>query len=152
MVAEMTTHTVAELYEKRNELAGQIVQAEKLSKQLRADIASIENAIRVMRPGADLPKIIPRRIEYRARYFQKGQLTRLILDQLREADAPVTVDDIAFVARGDRRLNSQESYRLVVTIYQALIRLWNRGIVERLLTETDKRRISYRDTRWRVKP
>jgi hypothetical protein len=147
----MTTHTVSELYEKRNELAGQIIQTEKLAKQLRADITSIDNAIRVMRPGAELPKIIPRRIEYRARYFQKGQLTRLILDQLREANAPVTVDDIAFVAKGDRRLNSQESYRIVVTIYQCLNRLMSRGIVERLLTETDRRRISYRDTRWRIK-
>jgi hypothetical protein len=56
----MTTHTVSELYEKRNELAGQIIQTEKLAKQLRADITSIDNAIRVMRPGAELPKIIPR--------------------------------------------------------------------------------------------
>jgi hypothetical protein len=74
----MTTYTVSELYEKRNELAGQIIQTEKLAKQLRSDIASIEGAIRVLRPGAELPKIIPRRIEYRSRHFQKGQLTRLV--------------------------------------------------------------------------
>lgn len=45
-MAEMTTHTVSELYEKRNELAGQIVQAEKTAKQLRSDLASIEKGNR----------------------------------------------------------------------------------------------------------
>jgi hypothetical protein len=148
----MTTHTVVELFEKRNELAGQVIQAEKLARQLRADMASIESAIKVMRPGTELPKLIPRRIEFRPRHFAKGELTRLILNHLREhPDAPVAVDDIATDATVDRTLTRHEHYRLIVTICQALNRLMDRGIVERLLIETNQRRITYRDTRWRIK-
>jgi hypothetical protein len=79
----MTTFAIAELFDKRAELAGQIVQAEKQARQLRADLAHVEAAIRVLRPGIELPKVVPRRVEFRPRYFKRGQLTRLILDYMR---------------------------------------------------------------------
>ena len=147
----MTTHTISELFGKRDEIAGQIIQAEKLARQLRSDIASIELAIRVMRPGIDMPKIVPRRIEYRARYFGKGQLTRLILDFLREhADAPVAVADIMPVATGDRDLNRLEHQRLSVSLYQALNKLVSRGIVERTTVESNRSRSGHREARWQI--
>jgi hypothetical protein len=148
----MTSYTLSELFEKRSELAGQIVQADKLSRQLRKDIASLESAIRVMRPGIDLPKIVPRRIEYRSRYFKKGQLTRLILDYLREhGEKPVAVADIMYVAVGDRKLNRLEHHNLAVSIYQALGKLLKRDIVERSSVEPSKSRSGHRETRWQIK-
>lgn len=47
----MTTYTIKELFDKRAELAGLIVQAEKQARQLRADLAHVEAAIRILRPG-----------------------------------------------------------------------------------------------------
>ena len=38
----MTTFALAELFDKRAELAGQIVQAEKQARQLRADLMHVE--------------------------------------------------------------------------------------------------------------
>lgn len=38
----MTTYTLTELFDKRNELAGEILQAEKRARQLRADLAHVE--------------------------------------------------------------------------------------------------------------
>jgi hypothetical protein len=147
----MTSHTTSELIQKRNELAGQIIQTENLARQLRSDIASIEAAIRIMHPGMDMPKIVPRRIQYRARYFAKGQLTRLILDFLREhADAPVAVADIMPAATGDRVLNRLEHQRLSVSIFQVLNKLMNRGIVERSTVDSNRSRSGHREARWQI--
>jgi hypothetical protein len=126
----MTTFALAELFDKRAELAGQIVQAEKLARQLRADLAHVEAAIRILRPGIELPKVVPRHVEFRPRYFKRGQLTRLILDYLRErAGESVAVADIMPVAVGDRTLNSAEYRRVEIVTYEALHKLAKRGTV-----------------------
>jgi len=51
----MTTYTLTELSDKRNELAGLIEQAEKQARQYRADLAHVEAVIRILRPGTELP-------------------------------------------------------------------------------------------------
>src|SRR5216683_431161 len=124
----MTTYTLAELFSKRAEIAGQIVQAEKQARQLRADLAHVEATIRILRPGTELPKIVPKRVEFRPRYFKRGQLTRLILDYMRDhAGAVVMVADIMPAAVGERTLNAAEHKAVVVCVYQALAKLAKRG-------------------------
>ena len=126
----MTTYTLKELFDKRAEIAGQIIQAEKQVRQLRADLAHVEATIRILRPGTELPKIVPRRVEFRPRYFKRGQLTRLIRDYLRDhAGESVAVADIMPVAIGDRTLNSAEHRKVEVVVYQALTKLAKRGTV-----------------------
>jgi hypothetical protein len=126
----MTTYTVKELFDKRAEIAGQIVQAEKQVRQLRADLAHVEATIRILRPGTELPKIVPRRVEFRPRYFKRGQLTRLIRDYLRDhAGEAVAVAEIMPAAIGDRNLNSAEYRRVEIVVYEALKKLAKRGTV-----------------------
>jgi hypothetical protein len=128
----MTTYTINELYDKRAEIAGQIVQAEKKVRDLRADLAHVEAAIRILRPGTVLEKVVPRHVEYRPRYFKRGQLMRLIVNHMREhAGEIVVIADIVPIAVGNRALSAHERDRLGVTIYQALGRLADRGIVTR---------------------
>lgn len=128
----MTTYTIDELYDKRAELAGDIVQAEKRVRDLRADLAHIEAAIRILRPNTVLEKVVPRHVEYRPRYFKRGQLTRLILNYMREhAGEVVVVADILPLAVGNRALSADERKKLGVTIYQALMKQAERGIVVR---------------------
>jgi hypothetical protein len=128
----MTTYTLTDLFDKRAELAGQIVQAEKLARQLRADLAHVEAAIRILRPGIELPKVVPRRVEFRPRHFKRGQLTRLILDFMRDhaTAESVAVADIMPAAVGDRNLNSAEYRRIEIVVYEALKKLAKRGMVQ----------------------
>jgi hypothetical protein len=127
----MTTYTLTELFDKRAELAGQIIQAEKQVRQLRVDLAHVEATIRILRPGTELPKVVPRRVEFRPRYFKRGQLTRLILDFMRDhADGSVTVADIMPTVVSDRTLNSAEYRRVEIVTYEALRRLAKRGTVQ----------------------
>ena len=129
----MTGYTLTELFDKRSELAGEIVQAEKRAKELRADLAHIEATIRILRPGIDMPKVVPKRIEYRPRYFRRGALTRLCHDYIREhAGEAITVADIVPLATGDRVLNSREQEVLRVSIHTALRKIERRGTIERM--------------------
>lgn len=129
----MTTYTLTELFNKRAEIAGLIVQGEKQVRQLRADLAHVEATIRILRPGTELPKIVPKRVEFRPRYFKRGQLTRLIRDHLRDhAGEAVAVADIMPAAVGDRNLNSAEYRRVEIVVYEALKKLAKRGTVRQI--------------------
>jgi hypothetical protein len=124
----MTVFTINELFAKRSELAGQILHMEKQVRQLREDLAHVEATIRILRPGIDMPKIIPKRVEYRPRHFKRGQLTRLILDYLRDhPGVDVSVADITPFAVGDRVVTSVEHQRVAVIVYQCLHKLAKRG-------------------------
>src|SRR5260370_26204960 len=124
----MTTYTLTELFSKRAEIAGLIVQTEKQVRQLRADLAHVEATIRILRPGTELPKLVPRRVEFRPRYFKRGQLTRLIRDHLRlHAGLADAVADIMPAADGDRHINSAEYPQDELLVYEALKTLAKRG-------------------------
>ena len=128
----MTTFALAELIDKRAELAGEIIQAEKRARELRADLAHVEATIRILRPGIELGKVVPRRVEFRPRYFKRGALAKLILDYMREhAGETIAVADIMPAAIGDRSLNPAEHRRVAVGIYEALRRAERKGIVSR---------------------
>jgi hypothetical protein len=129
----MTTYTLTELFDKRAELAGEILQAEKRARELRADLVHVEATIRILRPGIELPKVVPKRVEYRPRHFKRGELTRLCLDYIREhAGQPITVADILPLAIGKRMLNARDQEILRVTIHQALHKIAKRGTIERV--------------------
>jgi len=129
----MTTYTLTELFDKRAELAGEILQAEKRARELRADLAHVEATIRILRPGIELPKVVPKRVEYRPRHFKRGELTRLCLDYIREhANAPITVADILPLAIGDRTLTARDQEIFRVTVHQALHKIAKRGTIERI--------------------
>ena len=133
----MTTFTLTELFDKRAELAGEILQAEQRARQLRSDLAHVEATIRILRPGIDLPKIIPKRVEFRPRYYKRGQLTRLILDYVREhAGEQITVADILPLVIGERSLSSDERTRQRSIVQQALHKLARRGIIQQIVSES----------------
>lgn len=141
----MTTYTLTELFDKRNELAGLIEQAEKQAKQYREDLTAIERAIHILRPGLDLPPIVRKRIEYRPRYFKRGQLSRLLLNWIRQRGAePFSVDDVLPVAVGERDLTHRDKEILRTSIHTVVGKYEKRGIVERIAPQG-------RVVRWQTK-
>jgi hypothetical protein len=129
----MTTQTLAELFDKRAELAGEIILSEKRVRQLRADLAHVEATIRILRPGIELEKVVLRRIEYRPRYFKRGQLTRLVSGFLRDhAGQTVTVADIMHLAVGERTPTTADYCNIEIVVYEALKRIAKRGTVDQI--------------------
>jgi hypothetical protein len=88
-------HVISALRNKRAELSGELIAAERRIVQLRADIASLDGAIRVFDPAAAPDKIRPVLRRKKPTPIPRGQCSRAVLDMLRHADQPMTAREIA---------------------------------------------------------
>jgi hypothetical protein len=80
---------------KRAELSGELIAAEKHILQLRADIDSLDGAIRIFDPSAAPEKIRPILRRKKPTLIPRGQCSRAVLNTLRDADSALTVREIA---------------------------------------------------------
>jgi hypothetical protein len=88
-------HVISALREKRAELSGELIAAEKRILQLRDDIASLDRTIQVFDPTSEPHKIRPILRRKKPPFIPSGQCSRAVLDMLRVADAPMTAREIA---------------------------------------------------------
>jgi hypothetical protein len=88
-------HVISALRTKRAELSGELIAAEKRIAQLRADIESLDGAIRVFDPTSAPDKIRPILRRKKPTLIPRGQCSRAVLDTLRDADTALTVREIA---------------------------------------------------------
>jgi hypothetical protein len=86
---------IAALVRKRAELSGDLIVAEKRIAQLRSDLTSIDGAIRVFDPSIAAAQIRPVIKRKTVPLLPQGQGTRIILDTMRRAGAPLTPREIA---------------------------------------------------------
>ncbi|MGH6875854.1 MAG: hypothetical protein ACREHV_00595 [Rhizomicrobium sp.] len=82
------------LRRKRGELMGEIKDLEALAKARRAKLAHIDETIRLFDPTIDPKAITPRRRYHRSGYFKAGELSRLVLEFLRDRPEPATAREI----------------------------------------------------------
>lgn len=95
------------LVAKRAELAGRIEANQAELRDLVVQLDSIESTIRIFNPDIDLDAIQPRPVPPKHAAF-KGEVTRIVFDCLREAEAPMTSRDIALALIAWRRLNPDD--------------------------------------------
>jgi hypothetical protein len=88
-------HVISALREKRAELSGEMIAAEKRILQLRDDIASLDRTIRVFDPTSEPHTIRPILRRKKPTLIPRGQCSRAILDMLRLAEVPMTAREIA---------------------------------------------------------
>lgn len=103
-------------YERPNTVAGLVSKHAELSalrdrykaeiKKLTVDIDHLDAAIRLFDPNADTYAIKQYVTKHRA---QKGSVKRFILDQFREADAPLTSRQITEAWAADRGLECDDA-------------------------------------------
>jgi hypothetical protein len=116
-------HVISALRDKRAELDGELRQAEKRIIQLRADLESIDGALRVFDPSLAPRTIRPKLRRKPPAHFRHGQFSRAVLETLRRADDPMTARDIASQIASDYRFDVSATAamnRLVAKVRQAL--------------------------------
>jgi SRSO17 transposase len=90
----MSDHAVAALRKRREEISGQVHDAEKRVTKLRAALANLDAAIAILTPEhADY--VAPRRHYSRTAYFKRGELSRLVREAMRDAGKPLAAGEIA---------------------------------------------------------
>lgn len=107
---------VAGLIAKRVELAGVIGQLQRQLDQHRADLSHIDGVLRILASDIDLETVKPKRVYRRSLYFERHELSRLILTALRTAIEPMTVDNLA------ERAMKEKGFDLTDAILRAAIR------------------------------
>jgi hypothetical protein len=124
------SHVVSALRTKRAELAGELIVAEKRIAQLRADLASIDGAIRVFDPSIAAAQIRPVIKRKTAPLLPQGQGTRIILDTLRRAGEPLSPRQIAERIVSERSLDigTAAMERLTQRIRNVLARREGHGV------------------------
>ena len=88
-------HAIAALRQKREQIAGQVHDAEKRVTKLRSALANLDAAIAILTPEHP-DYVAPRRHYSRTCYFKRGELSRLVRESLRDAaDKPLAAGEIA---------------------------------------------------------
>jgi len=83
------------LRNKRAELSGEVIRAEKEVARLRAGLASLDVTILLFDPTAKPATIKPRQKRTGPNRFRAGEFSRAVLAVLRSFDMPLTVREIA---------------------------------------------------------
>ncbi|MCH7710071.1 MAG: hypothetical protein IH903_00385 [Proteobacteria bacterium] len=100
-------HVVTALIRKRGEIAGQIEHTQTQLRQLVIDLDNLDATLRLFKPDIDLEEIRPKPLPPRHHAF-KGEVSRIVLDTLRQADKPLTTHDLAQHVMAERGLNAAD--------------------------------------------
>jgi hypothetical protein len=132
------------LRDKRATLAGQIAALEKQAAQHRADLVHVDAVLRLFAPELEAAAIAPKAVRRHNGWFRPGELSRLVLDVLRGAPAPLTVRDIAAEVMVRRGLDGGDARTL------DLIRKLVHNALTRQGAELVERVVDGAVVRWRV--
>ena len=107
-------HVLSGLIRKRAEVAGELEIAQTRVRQLIIDIDNVDATIRLFAPDIDLEEIRPKPVPPRHTAFH-GEISRVILNTLRETGLALTTKDIALRVMTERNLNAADP-RLTRTV------------------------------------
>jgi hypothetical protein len=105
-------HVLSGLKAKRTELAGKIEMMQREMRTLVATIGHIDATIRTFDPTVDLEDLTPR-LPPRFQAF-KGEVSRLLLDTLRQSKTPLPVFDLALAVAAGRGINTDEKPFMII--------------------------------------
>ena len=120
-------HVVTGLIEKRREIAGRIEGLQAQMRQAVADLDHIEAALRIMKPDLDLEEVMPRPVPPPHAAF-KGEVSRIVLDTLRQTTRPLTTRDVTLALMRARGLNTDDPklVRIMIQRVGACLGHWQR--------------------------
>ena len=88
-------HVIGALSNKRAELAGVVRQLEQQLVRQRTNLAHLDATMRLFDPDVQPKQIRPKLPRARSAWFRPGECLRLIYDQLRDANQPITTRELA---------------------------------------------------------
>ena len=123
-------HVVSALTRKRAELAGDIRDLERKIEHRRTSLANLDATIRLFDPDSDPSAIGAKRRNRRTMYFARNEFSRLTLDAIRLAPAPISAADItASILRAKNMPATDEGLKVIVAerVLTILRKLHKRG-------------------------
>ena len=87
-------HVISAFRDKRSELAGMVRQLEQQLAQQRSNLAHVDATMLLFDPDIRPSNIRPRQQRQRNAWFRPGECLRLIYDELRDANQPVSTREL----------------------------------------------------------
>ncbi len=124
------SHVVSALIKKRSELSGEIEHCEKIIKECKANLTSIDKTIHIFDDSYNLRTIKSKRV-VRNSYFASGEATKMVLDVLRTVDEPLRTDEISDIIASKKSLilEGRDKVNFQKSILYALNTSEKRGLV-----------------------
>jgi hypothetical protein len=126
------SHVASALADKRAEIAGMIARAQQQIGQFRADLSHVDATIRLFAPAMKPETIPAKRIRQSDPLFERGELSRRVLDALRRAGAPIRAPDLVRAVMIDSGLDPGDRANFAHVqwkVRDTLKRLNKRGLV-----------------------
>ena len=123
-------HVLSGLKAKRAEIAGRIEMMQREMRLLVATIGHIDATIRTFDPSVDLEDITPK-LPPRFQAF-KGEVSRILLDALRELKSPLPVFDLTLTVAAGRGITTDDKPFMIILrrrVDACLRNLRKRGVV-----------------------
>ncbi len=108
----MTDYVLTGLVKRRAEIAGEIDATQDKLRALIRDLEHIDATLKIFDPDIQIQAIKPKTFRPPEDWSHRGQMTRLILNVLRQASEPLTTRDIAVQIMSERALD-QDDKKLV---------------------------------------
>ena len=128
------THVISALTKKRAEVLGEIKHYEKLLKQSKLNLQSIDNTIHIFDESYDLRTIRAKRVSSE-RYFKNGEAKTMILDVLRIATEPMNTTIISKSIASKKGIDNEEDFdleRFSKVVLASLTRCESVELIERV--------------------
>jgi hypothetical protein len=95
-------YALSALRNRRASLASDIVQLERKLRHCRESLVHVDATLRLLDASSEPEAIPDKRPRKRIKLFRQGELGRMIMDVMRNADAPISTQDItsAILAAG----------------------------------------------------
>jgi hypothetical protein len=126
-VTQENQHTINALIRKRAEIAGQIENLQGQLKKAVLDLDNVEATLRLFAPTIDMTTIGARRVPT-AHHAFRGEVSRIVLETLRTAVAPMMTNSIAERVMAERGLDTADIAlkRVIVNRVSACLRHWEK--------------------------
>ena len=124
------SHVISALVKKRSELSGEIEHYEKIIKECRENLTSIDKTIHIFDETYDLRTVKSKRV-IKNSYFTSGEATKMVLDILRTTDKPLRTDEISDIVASKKSLilEGRDKVNFQKSILYALNTSEKRGLV-----------------------
>ena len=124
--------TLSGLLRKRNELASDAAALKDRLGARLSDLDALDRVIRIFKPDIDLSDL-PERPAPLALTGTRGEFQRFLIDQLRQADRPLTTFDLTEIIMRERGLDAKDRVTFKLLSHRAghsLAKLRRKGTVQ----------------------
>jgi hypothetical protein len=128
-------YVIAGLIRKRAELAGKIEQTYADLRQMVADLETTDAALAIFDPNFKAETIKPRAFRPPKDWANRGEMARMVLSILRQADEPLTSRDIALEMLVTRALDPQDEKLLRLMVKRVGVALRHQRDAGRVISD-----------------